>query len=194
MCIYIFIGVSAYTYMSICICTVGHPVKKKREWSISVLSTLKMSNSFIVKILTSHTVIPSLCWIDLWFDQKGKVLMTNCHLVGSWLGVTFLVQWPGPNLHMPINKVLTTNYVINEITNVLVRSRHPTDHGRHRGGWRPSPAAGDLIGAHLTSARTLRGLIEEEMDHISWACFPKFPKQSWVIAKLIGKILKQLMY
>jgi hypothetical protein len=61
----------------------GTSRQKKREWSISVLSTLKMSNSFIVKILTSHTVIPSLCWIDLWFDQKGKVLMTNCHLVGS---------------------------------------------------------------------------------------------------------------
>jgi hypothetical protein len=28
------------------------------------------------------------------------------------IGVIFLIQWPGPNPHMPINKWLTTNYMI----------------------------------------------------------------------------------
>jgi hypothetical protein len=57
------------------------------------------------------------CWIDLKLGQRDQILMTDYYVIGPWSGVTYQIQWPSPNLHMPINKELTTNYMFKGINN-----------------------------------------------------------------------------
>jgi hypothetical protein len=59
-----------------------------------------------------------LDWSLLWskWESLNDWLTSNW----PWSGATFLIQWHGPNLYMPINKGLTTNYTIKEITKVFL--------------------------------------------------------------------------